>query len=113
MTTNAERMQKLDDAWNARDWDTFDAYHEGESLKEKITRAYGSGETAVVEKAGSGLTIYFDTDDIDASLAKVRERGGKTDDKMPIPHVGWFAGCSDPDGNSVILHRRYAPYGQG
>jgi hypothetical protein len=31
-TTNAERMQKLDDAWNARDWDTFDAYHDGHSV---------------------------------------------------------------------------------
>lgn len=26
--TNAERMYALDEAWNARDWDTFDAYHE-------------------------------------------------------------------------------------
>jgi hypothetical protein len=25
-------MQKLDDAWNARDWDTFDAYHDAESV---------------------------------------------------------------------------------
>jgi hypothetical protein len=27
-TTNAERMFALDEAWNARDWDTFDAYHD-------------------------------------------------------------------------------------
>jgi hypothetical protein len=27
IATNTERMVKLDDAWNARDWDTFDAYH--------------------------------------------------------------------------------------
>src|SRR5947209_2759444 len=26
-TTNAERMYALDEAWNARDWDTFDADH--------------------------------------------------------------------------------------
>jgi hypothetical protein len=30
--TNAERMQKLDDAWNARDWDTFDAYHDSNAV---------------------------------------------------------------------------------
>jgi hypothetical protein len=30
--TNAERMHKLDDAWNARDWDALDAYHDGASL---------------------------------------------------------------------------------
>jgi hypothetical protein len=26
--TNLERMYALDEAWNARDWETFDAYHE-------------------------------------------------------------------------------------
>jgi hypothetical protein len=26
--TNLERMYALDEAWNGRDWDTFDAYHE-------------------------------------------------------------------------------------
>jgi predicted ester cyclase len=26
--TNLERMYALDEAWNARDWDTFDAYHD-------------------------------------------------------------------------------------
>ena len=55
------------------------------------------------DKAGSGLTIYFDTDDIDGSIAKVRSLGGKADDKSPIPHVGGFAHCSDPDGNSFSL----------
>ena len=55
------------------------------------------------EKAGSGLTIYFDTDDIDASISKVRGLGGKAEDKMPIPHVGWFTPCSDTDGNAFSL----------
>jgi hypothetical protein len=32
ITTNAERMQALDDAWNARDWDTFDSYHDSNSV---------------------------------------------------------------------------------
>ena len=27
-TTNIERMYALDEAWNARDWETFDAYHD-------------------------------------------------------------------------------------
>jgi hypothetical protein len=26
--TNFERMYALDEAWDARDWDTFDAYHD-------------------------------------------------------------------------------------
>jgi len=55
------------------------------------------------DQAGDGLKIYFDTDHIDGSIAKVRELGGKADDKSPIPHVGWFAHCTDPDGNSFSL----------
>ena len=55
------------------------------------------------DQAGGGLTIYFDTDEIDASIAKVREFGGKADDKMPIPHVGWFSACSDAEGNAFSL----------
>jgi predicted enzyme related to lactoylglutathione lyase len=47
--------------------------------------------------------VYFDTDDIDASIAKVKELGGKTEGKMPIPHVGWFAHCEDPDGIAFSL----------
>jgi len=61
------------------------------------------GAVMPTDKPGSGLTIYFDTDDIDATIAKVRELGGKADDKMPIPHVGWFTSCSDPEGNPFSL----------
>jgi hypothetical protein len=51
----------------------------------------------------SGMKVYFDTDDIDASIAKVRGGGGKSDDKQPIPHVGWFAHCTDTEGNNFSL----------
>jgi uncharacterized protein len=50
-----------------------------------------------------GLVVYFDTDDIDGSIAKVRENGGKADDKQPIPHVGWFTSCTDTEGNDFSL----------
>jgi len=59
---------------------------------------------AVMSSEGPfGIVVYFDTDDIDASIAKVREHGGKAEDKMPIPHVGWFAHCSDTEGNDFSL----------
>src|SRR3954452_1390510 len=35
--------------------------------------------------------FYFDTDDIDAALAKVRQLGGEAGDKAPVPTHGWFA----------------------
>jgi len=55
------------------------------------------------EKAGSGYIVYLDTDDIDASVAKVRELGGGADDKQPVPTFGWFAACTDTEGNSFSL----------
>ena len=51
----------------------------------------------------AGPVVYFDTDDIDASIGKVRELGGKSDDKMPIPSQGWFAACVDSEGNKFSL----------
>ena len=50
-----------------------------------------------------GPIVYFDTDDIDATLGKVRDNGGTAEDKQPIPHVGWFARCTDTEGNSFSL----------
>jgi predicted enzyme related to lactoylglutathione lyase len=55
------------------------------------------------DKAGSGLIVYHDTNDIDASVAKVRELGGTADDKQPVPTHGWFAACKDTEGNSFSL----------
>jgi predicted enzyme related to lactoylglutathione lyase len=48
-------------------------------------------------------TIYFGTDDIDATLKKIRDGGGTGEEKQPIPGQGWFAACTDPDGNSFSL----------
>jgi hypothetical protein len=58
------------------------------------------GAVYTADNAGSGPIVYFGTDDIDASIAKVRELGGEAEDKQPIPGVGWFTACKDPEGNS-------------
>ena len=47
--------------------------------------------------------FYFATDDIDGSSAKVRELGGQAADKSPVPGHGWFAACSDSEGNEFHL----------
>jgi len=46
---------------------------------------------------------YYDTPDIDASITKVRELGGEADDKRPVPTHGWFAACTDTEGNGFHL----------
>ncbi len=57
----------------------------------------------IVDKPGDVL-IYLDTDDIDASLAKVTTHGGKIiQPKTEIPHVGWWAAFTDPTGNKIGL----------
>jgi uncharacterized protein len=62
-----------------------------------------AGAVMPSEKAGSGLIVYMDTDDIDASIAKVRELGGTADDRQPVPTHGWFAPCTDTEGNAFSL----------
>jgi uncharacterized protein len=52
-----------------------------------------------------GPVVYFDTDDIDASIGKVRDSGGKSDDKQAVPGQGWFAACVDPEGNKFSLYQ--------
>ena len=46
------------------------------------------------ETPATSPIVDFDTDDIDASIAKVKELGGEAEDKTPIPHVGWFSHCT-------------------
>ena len=63
----------------------------------------GEDQGGAVFPGEGGMRVYFDTDDIDATLAKVKEQGGKAEDKMPIPHVGWFAHCADTEGNQFSV----------
>jgi uncharacterized protein len=55
------------------------------------------------QKGERGPIVYFDTDDIDATAAQIRERGGQADEKAPIPGIGWFARAQDPEGNPISL----------
>jgi uncharacterized protein len=55
------------------------------------------------DRAGSGPIVYFDTNDIDAAVEKVRELGGTAGEKQPVPTHGWFAACTDTEGNSFSL----------
>lgn len=65
--------------------------------------AEDQGGAIVASDEAGPLRVYFDTDDIDASIAKVRELGGEADDKVPVPGHGWFTGCKDTEGNAFSL----------
>jgi len=50
-----------------------------------------------------GARVYFDVDDINASASQVGELGGKAGEANPVPSMGWFAICHDPEGNEFGL----------
>ncbi len=50
------------------------------------------------------IAIYIETDDIDATLTKAQEQGGKiVVPKRELTGVGWEAVFTDPTGNKVGL----------
>ena len=49
------------------------------------------------------LRVYFDTDDIDETRARIQSLGGEAEEKMPVPGYGWFAACRDTEGNAFSL----------
>ena len=84
-------------------WQFSDSGMEGVDYRMTQTGPEQGGAVYPGENAGSGVIVYFDTDDIDATIGLVRERGGQADDKQPIPGVGWFTSCKDTEGNSFSL----------
>lgn len=71
--------------------------------------ASGSGG-ALIQTEGytpshEGTVIYFSVDDIEATLAKVGAKGGKTlQPKMSIGEFGFIALFEDSEGNRLGLH---------
>ena len=81
------------------DWE-FQAF-EGSPTEYHMARIDDSSGSAIYEADGDrrGTRVYFDVDDINAGRAKVSELGGEAGDPMPVPSMGWFAICKDPEGN--------------
>jgi uncharacterized protein len=85
-------------------WEFSDSGMPGIDYRMVRTSEDQGGAVFAPEDGKTGaLIVYFDTDDIDGSLAKVREASGDAEDKQPIPTVGWFARCKDTEGNEFSL----------
>jgi predicted enzyme related to lactoylglutathione lyase len=50
-----------------------------------------------------GTRTYFDVDDARAGAAQVKELGGEAQEPLPVPGLGWFVVCKDPEGNEFGL----------
>jgi len=57
------------------------------------------------ESPAGQVTVYIDSDDIEADLAKIKKLGGKViHPNTEIPGMGWFAMFQDPTGNVLALY---------
>jgi uncharacterized protein len=56
-----------------------------------------------MEPGKRGTRAYFSVDDIKDGVARVRELGGEANEPAPVPGMGWFATCRDPQGNEFGL----------
>ena len=56
-----------------------------------------------MEPGKRGPRVYFDVEDINAGTARVKELGGTVGKIGPVAGMGWFAVCSDPQGNEFGL----------
>jgi predicted enzyme related to lactoylglutathione lyase len=96
---NTDRAKKF---WSGVfGWDFGDSAMPG--MEYYMVRTGEDQGGAIYPAEESGMKVYFDTDDIDASIAKVRGGGGTSEEKQPIPHVGWFTHCTDTEGNKFSL----------
>ncbi|MGC9974968.1 MAG: VOC family protein [Gaiellaceae bacterium] len=102
-SADADRAQRF---WSGLfGWSFKDSGMSG--MDYRMAQADGEKRVAVFpsEDRSGHPNYYFAVEDIEASLAKVRELGGETEDKMPVPGMGWFASCKDSEGNAFRLYQ--------
>ena len=83
-------------------WQFESAPGASEYYMTRISDQAGAAVTSM-EPGKQGMRAYFDVDDINAGAARVRELGGEAADPMPVPTMGWFSTCKDPQGNEFGL----------
>jgi predicted enzyme related to lactoylglutathione lyase len=71
----------------------------------------GGGFSPITDNNPAGtVLVYIGTDDIPATLARIKSMGGKiVVPESPIPDMGWFAIFQDPTGNLVGLYKTISP----
>ncbi len=97
----ADDTQKAMKFWGEIAGWQFKNYAEGAEGAPEYNMFEGEPGGAIYpsENGAAGILVYFETDDIDGELGSIRDAGGTTEDKMPVPNMGWFAHAKDPAGN--------------
>jgi catechol 2,3-dioxygenase-like lactoylglutathione lyase family enzyme len=85
-------------------------YSEGEVEAPNVTLGFWNPETDSEAFAPNVAGIGFRVADVEAACLELQAAGGEVVgiQDTGVCHMGF---CKDPDGNTVILHRRYAPRG--
>ena len=93
------------DFWSGLFGWSFQGWGDDAPMEYNMTEAGGGPGGAIYPAEGDERQpiVYFDTEDIDADVAKIKELGGQAEAKMPIPGVGWFARAKDTEGNPFSL----------
>ena len=66
-----------------------------------------NGPAGAITPAGEGFThprVYLGTEDIDASIKRLHELGGRSDEVQAVPGVGRIAHCHDDQGTPFSLY---------
>lgn len=80
------------------------------SFETEPNRGGGFNNTSEEMTNRGDILPYVGTDDIEASLARAEELGGKiVMPKTEIPTVGWFGIFSDPTGNNIGVYTSMNP----
>jgi len=85
-------------------------HSQGEVEAPNVTLGFWSPEAESEPFAPNVAGIGFRVPDVEAACLEWRAAGGEVVgiEDTGVCHMGF---CKDPDGNTVILHRRYAPRG--
>jgi uncharacterized protein len=95
---NADRAQRFYEtlfSWRFRSWEGPIDYRMTEGDTQPVAAVYPS------DSDQRGPIVYFDTEDIEATIERARELGGEAEDKQPIPGIGWYSHAKDTEGNPI------------
>src|SRR5687767_4774854 len=101
----ADDTQRAMKFWgNVTGW-KFKNYAEGQEGAPEYNMFEGEpgGGLYPAREGEKGIKVYFEVDDIDAELEKIRQAGGEAEAKMPVPSMGWFAEATDTEGNKFSV----------
>ena len=92
-TARAQRFYGQLFGWHFERFDGPFEYHMASEAGGAIYPSHGE----------KGPVVYFGVEDIEREIERVRELGGSAGKKQEIPSVGFFAHCTDTEGNPFSL----------